>query len=150
MVHQCHIALPFLCTLPSHTAISHFPDFPHLRYLIACNKETGRDFSVVLGGMQLGFVSAVCLHTWCHYCQLITLDFQARKSFQVFGDLESCVKFHHVICILIPWSPMTPSVFFTSCCCLFKSVVNCTSHLLDVGGTLPGIESQRLFSVSLL
>ena len=78
------------------------------------------------------------------------LDFQARKSFQVFGDLESCVKFHHVICILIPRSPMTPSVFFfTSCCCLFKRVVNCTSHLLDVGGTLPGIQSQRLFSVSL-
>ena len=57
--------------------------------------------------------------------------------------------FHHVVCILIPWSPMTLSIFFASCCCRLKRVVNHTSFLLDVGGTLSGLESQMLFSVSL-
>ena len=44
---------------------------------------------------------------------------------------------------------MTLSIFFTSCCCPLKRVVNHTSCLLDVAGTLSGLESQMLFSVSL-
>ena len=60
--------------------------------------KLGEILVLFLEGYSLGMYQTISLSQLHVYILgvIIMLDFQPRKSLQTFGDLESCVNFHHI------------------------------------------------------